>query len=258
MRTERIVPLAPSTVEDSGTGPVADARRLGRGPAIWLAGDPDDLREWMPLGIAGIVTNTVVHSQYAKAHGGAIDVIEKYLALTDKPIVVEIDGHSLEELLEVGKAFTDLSGQIVLKIPCSVNALKAFAAFREEGVETCCTTVFSLPQAVAAAQAGADHILPFCEPVKEAGGDPTKLIRECARVFGGWEQRPFIMAALVRTVETAYAAFRDGADELVTMWTVYRDMMDHPMTAQWNRVFMDAWQDMDRNGLLEGVPARRE
>ena len=258
MRTVSAVPLAPSIAEESDIGPVPAARRQGRGPAVWLAGDPDDLKEWMPLGIAGIVTNTVVHNQYAKAHGGAIDVIKKYLDLTDKPIVVEIDGHSLDELLEVGKTFTDLSDQIILKIPCSVNALKAFAALREEGVETCCTTVFSLPQAVAVAQAGVDHILPFCEPVKEAGGDPTKLIRECAQVFGGWEQRPFIMAALVRTVETAYAAFRDGADELVTMWTVYRDMMDHPMTAQWNKVFMDAWQEMDRNGLLGGVPVRRE
>ena len=258
MRGVRAVPFAPALGEEAGTGPVPAAKRRGRGPAIWLAGDPDELKEWMPLGIAGIVTNTVVHNQYAKAHGSAIGVIEKYLALTDKPIVVEIDGHSAGELLEVGKAFTDLSPQVVLKIPCSANALKAFAALRQEGVETCCTTVFSLPQAVAVAQAGAGRILPFCEPVKEAGGDPTKLIRECARVFGGWEHRPFIMAALVRTVETAYAAFRDGADELVTMWTVYRDMMDHPMTAQWNRVFMDAWQDMDRNGLLEGVPLSRD
>ena len=258
MRTASAVPLAPSIAEEADIGPVPGARRQGRGPAIWLAGDPDDLKEWMPLGIAGIVTNTVVHNQYAKAHGGAIDVIKKYLDLTDKPIVVEIDGHSIDELLDLGKTFTYLSDQIVLKIPCSTNALKAFAVLREEGVETCCTTVFSLPQAVAVAQAGVDHILPFCEPVKEAGGDPTKLIRECAQVFGGWEQRPFIMAALVRTVETAYAAFRDGADELVTMWTVYRDMMDHPMTAQWNKVFMDAWQDMDRNGLLQGVPVRRE
>ena len=258
MKGVRAVPFAPAIGEEAGTGPVPAARRRGRGPAIWLAGDPDDLKEWMPLGIAGIVTNTVVHNQYAKAHGGAIDVIEKYLDLTDKPIVVEIDGHSAGELLEVGKAFTDLSPQVVLKIPCSANALKAFAALRQEGVETCCTTVFSLPQAVAVAQAGAGRILPFCEPVKEAGGDPTKLIRECAQVFGGWEHRPFIMAALVRTVETAYAAFRDGADELVTMWTVYRDMMDHPMTAQWNEVFMDAWQDMDRNNLLQGVPLRRE
>ncbi len=129
---------------------------------------------------------------------------------------------------------------------------------KAEGVETFCTTVFSLTQAAAVAQAGVDHILPFCDPVKEAGGDPTKLIRECVQMFAGWEQRPFIMAALVRTVDSAYAAFRDGADELVTMWTVYRDMMDHPLTTQWNKIFMDAWLDMHDKGLLKGVPVKRD
>jgi transaldolase len=237
-------------------GPVPKSRFEGRGPAIWLAGPPDELVEWLPLGIAGIVTNTVVLNQYARPYGTVINLIKKYLDITDKPVVVEIDGHTLEELLAVGKVFTDLSGQIILKIPCSVNGLKAFGIFKEEGVETFCTTVFSLTQAAAVAQAGVDHILPFCDPVKEVGGDPTRLIRECVHMFSGWEQRPYIMAALVRSVETAYAAFRDGADELVTMWTVYRDMLNHPLTEKWNKIFKDEWLAMRENGLLEGVPVR--
>jgi len=234
--------------------PVAKAHTEGRGPTIWLAGSPEELEEWMPLGIAGIVTNTVVLNQYAKPYGTVIDLIKTYLDITDKPVVMEIDGHTVEELLAVGKVFTNLSNQIILKIPCSVNGLKAFSILREEGVETFCTTVFSLPQAAAVAQAGADHILPFCDPVKAVGGDSTQLIRECAQMFSGWEQRPYIMAALVRSVETAHAAFRDGADELVTMWTVYRDMMDHPLTDQWNKTFLDEWVDMHATGLLEGLP----
>ncbi len=235
-------------------GAVSKTRRKGHGPTIWLAGSPQDLKEWMPLGIAGIVTNTVVLNQYAKPYGNVIDLIKAYLDITDKPVVMEIDGHSVEELLAVGKVFTDLSKQIILKIPCSINGLKAFSILKQEGVETFCTTVFSLTQAAAVAQAGVDHILPFCEPIKEVGGDPTRHIRECAQMFSGWEQRPYIMAALVRTVETAHAAFLDGADELVTMWTVYRDMMEHPLTDKWNKTFMDEWVDMHENGLLEGVP----
>ncbi len=257
MATESVVSLATSRRPDSDIAPVAEARRQGRGPTIWLAGEPDELKDWMPLGIAGIVTNTVVLNQYAKTHGGVVPLIKKYLAMTDKPVVVEIDGHSVDELLAVGQVFTDLSDQVILKIPCTVNGLKAFSVLKEKGVETFCTTVFSLTQAAAVAQAGVDHILPFCEPVKDAGGDSTKLIRECVQMFDGWEQRPFIMAALVRTVDTAYAAFRDGADELVTMWSVYRDMMDHPLTTQWNKIFMDEWLDMHDNGLLDGVPVQR-
>ena len=239
-----------------GTGMVPRAKSEGRGPLIWLAGDPEDLKEWMPLGIAGIVTNTVVLNQMVQKYGQIIDVVQRYIDITDKPVVVEIDGHSVPELLQVGHCFTEMSDQIILKIPCGVDGLKAFAKLREEGVETFCTTVFSLTQAAAVAQAGVDHILPFCEPVKEVGGDPTKLIRECATMFAGWERRPFIMAALVRSVEVAYAAFRDGADELVTMWTVYRDMMDNPLTEQWNKVFMDEWLAMHKAGCLEGVPTR--
>ena len=75
-------------------------------------------------------------------------------------------------------------------------------------------------------------------------------------MFEGWKQRPFIMAALVRSVDMAYAAFRDGADELVTMWTVYRDMMENPLTEHWNKIFMDEWLSMHKAGCLEGVPTR--
>ena len=235
-------------------GSVVKTRSTGSGPTIWLAGPPPELEEFMPLGIAGIVTNTVVLNLYAKAYGSVIALAAAYLEMTDKPVVIEIDGHSVEELLAVGKVFTDMSPQIIIKIPCTLTGLKAFSILKQEGVETFCTTVFSLTQAAAVAQAGVDHMLPFCDPVREMGGDPTRLIRDCVRMFSGWERRPFIMAALVRSVETAHAAFRDGADELVTMATVYRDMLNHPLTDHWNKVFMDEWIDMHGSGLLEGVP----
>ena len=81
----------------TGNGPVPKARSEGRGPTIWLAGTPEDLAPWMPLGIAGIVTNTVVLNQYAKPYGSVIALIKEYLAITDKPVVVEIDGHTVDE-----------------------------------------------------------------------------------------------------------------------------------------------------------------
>lgn len=249
--------IAKSNGSASVLGRVPTTRGEGSGPTIWLAGDPNDLKDWMSLGIAGIVLNTVVHNEYAQNHGSAIKVVEKYVEMTDKPVVVEIDGHTVEELMAVGKVFTDMSDQIILKIPCSATGLRAFVELKGKGVETFCTTVFSLTQAAAVAQAGVDHILPFCDPVKQVGGDPTQLIRECSQMFNGWAHRPFIMAALIRSVETAHAAFRDGADELVTMWTVYRDMLEHPLTEQWNKVFLDSWNDMQEKGLLAGVPVEQ-
>ena len=236
------------------TEPIMEARRKGRGPAVWLAGDPADLGEWLDRGAAGIVTNTVVLNEMVQKYGQLLEVVRRYLDITDKPIVVEVEGHTTAELLAVSQVFTALSPQIIIKIPCTVAGLGAFAALQQEGVTTFCTTVFSLAQAVAVAQAGATHVLPFCEPVRQMGGDPTQLVRECVATFAGWAQRPSITAALVRSVEVAHAALRDGADGIIVFWPIFRDMLQHPLTDTWNETFAGEWQQMKAAGLLEGIP----
>jgi transaldolase len=237
---------------------VERAHQEGSGPAIWLAGDPDDLPEWMERGAAGIVTNTVVLNEMVQKYGHIDDVIKRYLDITDLPVVVEVDGHTTEEILEVSHHFTAMSSHVIIKIPCGVPALGAFRALKAEGVDTFCTTAFSLTQAAAVAQAGATHVLPFCEPVKQHGGDPTQMVRECASMFSGWQGRPFITAALIRSAEVAHAALRDGADGIIIFWTVLRDMMEHPLTKTWNGTFLEEWQAMHAAGHLEGVPVRPE
>ena len=238
-------------------GNVSKSKLIGRGPAIWLAGDPEELKPWMDYGIEGIVTNTVVLNEMVKKYGQLVDLVKRYLDITDKPVVVEIDGDTTEELIDVASVFSDMSSRIIIKIPCGVISLGAFAELNKRGVETYCTTVFSLTQAAAVAQAGATHVLPFCDPLKPIGGDPTKLVRECVSMFKGWEQRPYITAALIRSPETAYAALRDGADGIVIFWTVYKEMMSHPLTDQWNKTFLDEWEEMNESGLLKGIPVRK-
>ncbi len=233
---------------------VGRRRGEGRGPSIWLAGDPADLKRWVPLGAAGIVTNTVVQREMVEKYGPLTDVIKRYLDITDLPIVVEIDGESKQELLDVGSVFTEMSDQIILKIPCTVHGLETFRALAYEGVETFCTTVFSLTQAAADAAAGATHILPFCDPIKQMGGDPTLLIREMAAMFDRWKRRPYVTAALVRSVDVAYAALRDGADGIIVFWPIFRDMMRHPLSDQWNTLFMDEWKEMEKAGKLSDLP----
>ncbi len=239
-------------------GEVTKARLTQRGPAIWLAGDPEDLKVWLPRGGYGIVTNTVVLHEMVKKYGPMTELVKRYLDVTDKQVVVEVDGHTTQELLDVAHVFTRMSDQVIIKIPCAEHGLEAFGALAKEGVETFCTTCFSLPQAAIVAQAGATHILPFCEPVKQMGGDPGKLVRECVAMFDGWEQRPYITAALVRSVEVAYAALQNGADGIIVFWNVFRDMMQHPLTDQWNGTFMSEWVQMHEAGYLEGVPVSLE
>lgn len=229
-------------------------RLTSPGPAVWLAGDPEDLKPWMSRGAAGIVTNTVVLNEMVQKYGQMTEVIQRYLDITDKKVAVEIDGHSTQELLDVGEVFTKMSDQVILKIPCTVNALGAFAELKKEGVETFCTTVFTLSQAIAVAQAGVTHVLPFCEPYRDVSGDPTKLVRELRDTFSGWSQRPYITAALVRSTDTAYRAIRDGADGIIVFWPIFEEMLQNKLTDEWNTIFLNEWDAMQEAGLLKGVP----
>ncbi len=239
---------------ESPLGAARHNRTINSGPAVWLAGDPEDLKPWMMRGAAGIVTNTVVLNEMVQKYGPMTEVIQRYLDITDKKVAVEIDGHSTQELLDVGEVFTKMSERVILKIPCSVQALGAFMELRQSGIETFCTTVFTLNQAVAVAQAGATHVLPFCEPYRDVSGDPTKLVRELRETFAGWTHRPYITAALVRSTDTAYAAIRDGADGIIVFWPIFQDMLQNKLTDEWNQIFLNEWDAMHDAGLLQGVP----
>ena len=149
-----------------------------------------------------------------------------------------------------------MSNQIILKIPATTYALDAFAELKRSGIPTFCTTVFSLNQAITIAQAGATHILPFCEPFNDVDGDPTKLIRECNVVFKKWDNRPFITAALVRSKETAYKALRDGADGIIVFWPVFEEMMKNKLSDEWNKIFLDEWNSMYDAGNMKGIPKK--
>lgn len=230
---------------------------MASGPAVWLAGDPEDLKPWMERGAAGIVTNTVVLNEMVQKYGQMTDVIQRYLDITDKKVAVEIDGHSTQELLDVGEVFTKMSDRVILKIPCTVHALGAFAELKKAGVETFCTTVFTLNQAVAVAQAGVTHVLPFCEPYRDVSGDPTALVRDLRDTFADWAQRPYITAALVRSKETADAALRDGADGIIVFWPIFEEMLQAKLTDEWNTTFLNEWNAMYDAGLLESVPYSR-
>ncbi|MQF85707.1 MAG: hypothetical protein FI732_05815, partial [SAR202 cluster bacterium] len=223
------------------------------GPDIWLAGDPEDLTKWMDKGVKGIVTNTVVLKEMTDKYGSIIELTKRYLDITDKKVAIEIDGHSTNELLDVGEAFTKLSDQIILKIPMSEYALGAFVELKKANVETFCTTIFTLNQAILAANAGVTHLLPFCEPFIDVNKDSTELIRELKSTFYGWENRPFITAALVRSVTTAHKAIMDGADGIIIFWPIFEEMIKSKLTDEWNKIFLDNWNGIYEAGNLQDI-----
>ena len=75
-------------------------------------------------------------------------------------------------------------------------------------------------------------------------------------MFDGWGDRPFITAALVRSVETADAALRDGVDGIIVFWPFFRVMMQSHLTDEWNKTFLGEWNSMHEAGLLNDLPVQ--
>ena len=222
---------------------------------IWLAGDPAEIRDYLELGIVGLVTNTIVLDGLVDKYGPILRVIEKYLELQDElPLVVEVDADTAEDLVAVSQPFLKLSPRVVMKIPCTLKGLRTVARLKQEGRACMVTTTFSVSQAVAAAAAGAAYVAPFVGPTMDSGADAREIVSDIVRVFAARNGSPYIAAGIVRTALAAHVAIRAGCDGIVIFPKTYEEMLQHPGTAEWNTTFRRHWDSMGAKGALEGLP----
>ncbi len=222
------------------------------GPQIWLQGDPEELRDMLPLGIAGLVTNNLILRDMAQKYADLRSLLDRYLELDPNSLVVEVDGSTYEEFLYAAEVASDLSEKVIVKVVTKPIGIRALATLRSRGVRTMATTVFSLNQAVMMAAAGANWIAPFVGPTHAGGNDAFTLVKQISEAFRGRPNPPGIMGGIIRDPAHAQLAYSAGADAIVTFPNVYWDMLKHPGTDEWNSTFWKAWAEMEDRGQLTG------
>ena len=226
------------------------------GPQVWLQGDPEELREMLPLGISGLVTNNLILRDMAKKYRDLRFLLERYLELDPNALVVEVDGDSYEEFLFAAEAAYELSEKVIVKVVTKPVGIRALATLNSRGVRTMATTVFSLNQAVLMAAAGASWIAPFVGPTHAGGNDAFAMVRQIAEAFRDRPKRPAIMGGIIRDPAHAHLAYAAGADAIVTFPNVYWEMLNHTGTDEWNKTFRDAWAEMEERDQLNGFLRR--
>ena len=220
------------------------------GPQIWLQGDPEEIRDMMPLGISGIITNNIILRDMAQKYTDLRTLLDRYLELEPAALVVEVDGDTYEDFMYAADAAVELSDKVMVKIVAKPVGIRAMATLRERGVQTMATTIFSLNQAVLMAAAGATWVAPFVGPTMAWGGDGFELVNQISKTYRNRPDTPGIMAGIIRDAAHAHVAYAAGADAVITFPSVYWEMLNHPGTDQWNQTFRDAWTELeDRNQL---------
>ena len=126
-------------------------------------------------------------------------------------VSAEVVGDTAEEMLEMAGEYLEIGPNITIKVPCTVEGLKACRALTENDVHVNVTLIFSAAQAILAAKAGATYVSPFVGRVYDQHWDGRHLIEEIADVFATHQIKTEVLAASIREPIQVTDAFRVGA-----------------------------------------------
>ena len=190
----------------------------------------DDIRKANDMGvICGVTTNP---SLIAKEGRDFKQVVAEIASIVDGPISGEVKATTTdaEGMMAEGREIAKIHPNMVVKIPMTVEGLKACKVLSSEGIKTNVTWIFSANQALLAARAGATYVSPFLGRLDDISQRGVDLIREIADIFAVTDLETQIIAASVRNPIHVTDCALAGADIATVPYKVIEQMVNHPLT----------------------------
>ncbi|UOE93972.1 fructose-6-phosphate aldolase [Alkalihalobacillus sp. LMS39] len=200
----------------------------------------DEIREANEIGIlAGVTTNP---SLVAKEEG--VDFHERLreiTAIVKGSVSAEVIALDAKGMIEEGKQLASIADNITVKVPLTIEGLKAVHYFAENGIKTNVTLVFSAVQALLAARAGATYVSPFLGRLDDIGHNGLDLISDIAEIFNVHEIQTEIIAASIRHPLHVFESAARGAHIATIPYNVITQLVKHPLTDQGIEKFLADW-----------------
>ena len=192
----------------------------------------EDIKKANDMGvICGVTTNP---SLIAKEGRDFNEVIKEIASIVDGPISGEVKATTVdaEGMIAEGREIAKIHPNMIVKIPMTVEGLKAVKVLAAEGIKTNVTLIFSANQALLAARAGATYVSPFLGRLDDISMPGIDLIEDIVTIFNNYGIETEIIAASVRnTVHVTQCALA-GADIATIPYAVIEQMTKHPLTDQ--------------------------
>ena len=211
--------------------------------------DLDEIREAASWGVvAGVTTNP---SLYANI-GGKLADFENHIAriceIVDGPVSAETTAMTRDQIVADGRRLAAIAPNVVVKIPVMAEGLAATKQLASEGIAVNMTLVFSAPQAIMAARAGARYISPFVgrfDDIAEDGLNQLNDIVSCVNNYDfGHEVE--IIAASVRSPHHVTQAALMGADIATVPFGALKKCIEHPLTDRGLERFLADWKKVEQ------------
>src|SRR2546427_1388476 len=200
----------------------------------------EEIRDAASTGVLdGITTNPTLISKEGNTFE---DQLLKICTLVNGPVSAETVSPDSAGMVEEGRHLAKLHRNIVVKCPMTREGLKATKALTDEGIRVNVTLVFSAPQAILAAKAGAYFVSPFVGRLDDIGQDGMGLIRDIVTIFGNYDFKTEILVASVRNPVHVVQAGLMGADICTLPAKVFEQLLKHPLTDRGVEQFLKDWE----------------
>ncbi len=190
----------------------------------------DEIRKANDMGvICGVTTNP---SLIAKSGRNFNEVIKEITSIVDGPISGEVKAttEDAEGMIKEGREIAAIHPNMVVKIPMTVEGLKATKVLSAEGIKVNVTLIFSANQALLAARAGAAYVSPFLGRLDDISQPGVQLIEDIVAIFSNYDIRTEIICASVRNPIHVTECAMAGADIATVPYKVIEQMVHHPLT----------------------------
>ncbi len=192
----------------------------------------NQIREANDLGILdGVTTNPSLMAK--EGIKGEAKIKQHYVDICNivkGDVSAEVIATDYEGMIREGKELAALHPQIVVKVPCIKEGIKAIKYFSDNGIRTNCTLVFTAGQALLAAKAGAAYVSPFVGRLDDISTDGIALVRQIVEIFNYYGYETEVLAASIRHTMHIIQCLEAGADVATCPLDAILGLLKHPLT----------------------------
>lgn len=201
----------------------------------------DEIKQYVDWGVVyGVTTNP---SLIAKSGRTQAEVIPEIAALVSGPVSAEVISTECAGMVEEARKLAKIAENVVIKIPCIPEGLKAVKILSAEGIKTNVTLVFSMSQALLAARAGATFVSPFIGRLDDIGQDGVQLVDNIVKTFKLYGIETEVIAASIRNIEHVEKVMLTGCQIATIPTKVLAQMINHQLTDKGLAQFMADYQN---------------
>lgn len=207
--------------------------------------DINEIREANAMGVLdGVTTNP---SLVAKTGRDFHTVVKDILAeIPDRPVSLETISLDAKGMIDEGKKLAEYGKNVVVKIPATVEGLKACKWFTDHNIKTNVTLCFSANQAMLIAKAGATYVSPFVGRLDDISENGMELIANIVQIYRNYDFETEILVASVRNPVHVLQSTLLGADVATIPFAVIKQLMNHPLTDSGLEKFLKDWEKVPK------------